>query len=101
MTAEDVPGAIESSLAVQGRKQAVIEPSAHPRPDPAAVGHFDVLWGRNTRRARTPRCWPVRECGTWHDTINGADIVVEASRLLEPAAPLRTEWTKPGASVTP
>ena len=37
----------------------------------------------------------------WHDTVVGADIVVEASRLREPTALLKTEWIKPGAFVVP
>jgi alanine dehydrogenase len=44
---------------------------------------------------------PVRECNNWQDTIVGADIVVEASRLIEPAPLLKTEWIKPGALVMP
>ena len=44
---------------------------------------------------------PVRECDNWHDVVAGADIVVEASRLLEPAPLLRTEWIKEGALVMP
>jgi len=37
----------------------------------------------------------------WRSCIEGADIVVEASRLSEPAPMLRTEWIKPGALVVP
>ena len=44
---------------------------------------------------------PIRECRNWQDTITGADIVVEASRLLEPQPLLKTEWIKPGALVMP
>ena len=44
---------------------------------------------------------PVRECHSWQDTVVGADIVVEASRLLEPTPLLKTEWIKPGALVMP
>jgi ornithine cyclodeaminase len=33
--------------------------------------------------------------------VRGADIVVEASRLPEPAPLLKTEWIKPGALVMP
>ena len=44
---------------------------------------------------------PVRATGTWQETVEGADIVVEASRLLEPAPMLKTEWIKPGALVIP
>lgn len=44
---------------------------------------------------------PIRQCDNWRDVIAGADIVVEASRLLEPAPLLKTEWIKPGALVIP
>lgn len=44
---------------------------------------------------------PVRVCDNWHDTVVGADIVVEASRLREPTALLKTAWIKPGAFVVP
>ena len=43
----------------------------------------------------------VRECTNWQDVIVGADIVVEASRLLAPEPLLKTEWIKPGALVMP
>jgi alanine dehydrogenase len=33
--------------------------------------------------------------------VEGADIVVEASRLVEPAPLLKTNWVKPGALVVP
>jgi len=44
---------------------------------------------------------PVQVCENWHDTVVGADIVVEASRLREPTPLLKTEWIKPGALVVP
>ena len=37
----------------------------------------------------------------WQETVVGADIVVEASRLREPTPLLKTEWIKPGALVVP
>jgi ornithine cyclodeaminase len=37
----------------------------------------------------------------WESCIRGADIVVEASRLTEPAPLLKTEWIKKGALVMP
>src|SRR5687767_10399262 len=37
----------------------------------------------------------------WESCVRGADIVVEASRLPEPAPMLRTEWVKRGALVIP
>jgi len=44
---------------------------------------------------------PVRVCDNWHDTVAGADIVVEASRLRAPEPLLKTAWIKPGALVVP
>ena len=43
----------------------------------------------------------VTVCDNWHNTVAGADIVVEASRLREPTPLLKTEWIKPGAFVVP
>lgn len=43
----------------------------------------------------------VRAMDDWKSTVEGADIVVEASRLLEPTPLLKTEWIKPGALVMP
>lgn len=43
----------------------------------------------------------VRVTGDWESTVRGADIVVEASRLPEPAPMLRTAWIKRGALVMP
>jgi alanine dehydrogenase len=37
----------------------------------------------------------------WESCVRGADIVVEASRLPEPRALLRTEWIRKGALVMP
>ncbi len=44
---------------------------------------------------------PVRAVGTWRACVEGADIVVEASRLDAPEALLETAWIKPGALVVP
>jgi alanine dehydrogenase len=44
---------------------------------------------------------PVKARPDWHSCVEGADIVVEASRLPEPAAMLKTEWIKKGAFVVP
>jgi alanine dehydrogenase len=38
---------------------------------------------------------------SWEQCVRGADIVVEASRLTEPRALLKTEWIKPGSLVMP
>lgn len=37
----------------------------------------------------------------WKSCLQGADIVVEASRLSEPQPLLKTDWIKPGALVVP
>jgi len=44
---------------------------------------------------------PVRIAENWKDCVAGADIVVEATRLLEPEPLLRTEWISKGALVIP
>ena len=44
---------------------------------------------------------PVRAVDTWEACVQGADIVVEASRLDAPEPLLRTAWIKPGALVVP
>ena len=38
---------------------------------------------------------------SWEQTVRGADIVVEASRLTAPEPLLRSEWIEPGALVVP
>ena len=37
----------------------------------------------------------------WESCLNGADILVEASRLSAPTPLFKTEWVKPGAFVVP
>jgi alanine dehydrogenase len=44
---------------------------------------------------------PVRAVASWEETVRGADIVVEASRLMAPEPLLETAWVKPGALVVP
>jgi alanine dehydrogenase len=44
---------------------------------------------------------PVVAAEDWKSCVEGADIVVEASRLVEPAPLLKTEWIKSGAFVVP
>lgn len=44
---------------------------------------------------------PVRVVEDWRSCVEGADIVVEASRLPEPTPMLLTEWIEPGALVIP
>ena len=43
----------------------------------------------------------VRATEDWRSCVEGADIVVEASRLLQPEPMLKTAWIKPGAFVVP
>jgi ornithine cyclodeaminase len=43
----------------------------------------------------------VAAVDSWEATVKDADIVVEASRLLQPEPLLKTEWIKPGAFVVP
>jgi alanine dehydrogenase len=44
---------------------------------------------------------PVIVTEDWQSCVEGADIVVEASRLDQPTPLLKTEWIKPGAFVVP
>jgi alanine dehydrogenase len=43
----------------------------------------------------------VRAVGSWEECVRGAQVVVEASRLIVPEPLLRTEWIEPGALVIP
>ena len=43
----------------------------------------------------------VRATNDWRSCVEGADVVVEASRLSKPQPLLRTEWIKKGAFVVP
>lgn len=44
---------------------------------------------------------PVRATADWESCLDGADILVEASRLPAPAPLFKTAWVKPGAFVVP
>ena len=44
---------------------------------------------------------PVTATEDWRSCVEGADIVVEASRLMKPEPMLKTAWIKPGALVVP
>ena len=44
---------------------------------------------------------PVRAVETWQACLEGADIMVEASRLERPEPLFKTAWVKPGAFVVP
>ncbi|MBV9078429.1 MAG: ornithine cyclodeaminase family protein, partial [Methylobacteriaceae bacterium] len=65
--------------------------------------HSRRLESRDAFAERLARDLGARVVATedWRSCIEGADIVVEASRLSEPAPMLRTEWIKPGALVVP
>lgn len=58
---------------------------------------------RNSFGERLSRdlCKPVRVVDNWQDCVEGADIIVEASRLPEPTPMLLTSWIKKGALVIP
>ena len=43
----------------------------------------------------------VKVCADWQSCVEGADIVVEASRLSNPEPLLKTDWIKRGALVVP
>ena len=43
----------------------------------------------------------VRVCDDWQETLDGADILVEASRLTAPEPLFKTAWIKSGALVVP
>lgn len=44
---------------------------------------------------------PVLAKGTTEDTVRGADIIIDASRLLEPQVLVKDAWVKPGALLQP
>lgn len=44
---------------------------------------------------------PVRVVNSWEACVRDADVIVEASRLLQPEPLLETKWIKPGALVVP
>jgi alanine dehydrogenase len=58
-------------------------------------------FAQRLREELDPAHPPVTVCEDWESTVRGADVVVEASRLSEPAPLLRTEWIAPGALVIP
>ena len=43
----------------------------------------------------------IQVCDNWQDTLDGADVLVEASRLTAPEPLFKTAWIKPGALVIP
>lgn len=72
--------------------------------------HFDEIRIHSRRpesrnafaeRLRADLGRPIVVTDDWQSCVQGADIVVEASRLEAPAPMLRTAWIKPGALVIP
>ena len=57
-----------------------------------------ALAERLGRGARPAACAPWTR---WEECVRGADVVVEATRLVTPEPLLRTEWIAPGALVVP
>ncbi len=57
-----------------------------------------VAFARELAAVTTTR---IRVTATAEEAFDGADILVEASRLTVPEPLLRTEWVKPGAFVVP
>jgi alanine dehydrogenase len=53
------------------------------------------------QRLRTDLDVEVVVTEDWQSAVRGADVIVEASRLTEPAPMLKTEWIAPGALVVP
>jgi ornithine cyclodeaminase len=43
----------------------------------------------------------VRAVDSWEECVRGADVVVEASRLVSPEPLLATEWIEPGTLIVP
>jgi alanine dehydrogenase len=74
---------------------SLTEVRVHSRRAPSRDA-FAARLRRDLRRGLT-----VTVCDDWESTVRGADIVVEASRLSEPAPLLKTEWIAPGALVIP
>ena len=72
--------------------------------------HFDEI-RVHSRRPESREAFAAQLCADlgrevtvtedWQSCVEGADIVVEASRLDAPAPMLRTAWIKPGALVIP
>jgi ornithine cyclodeaminase len=48
-----------------------------------------------------PPAPPVRAVDSWDECLQGADVIVEATRLTEPEPLLATAWVRPGALVIP
>ena len=44
---------------------------------------------------------PVKAVATSEECLKDADIMVEATRLIEPNVLLKTEWVKPGTFIVP
>ena len=64
--------------------------SARPESRESFVAELSAALGMEVRAVATPE-----------EAMAGADIMVEASRLVEPEVLLRTEWVTPGSLVVP
>jgi ornithine cyclodeaminase len=62
---------------------------------------FDEIRNAFAERLSRDLGKPVVATEDWKSCVEGADIVVEASRLLEPTPLLMTSWIKKGAFVVP
>lgn len=52
-------------------------------------------------RLRSDLGTEVHAVAGWEECVRGADVIVEATRLIEPEPLLLTEWVEPGALVIP
>jgi ornithine cyclodeaminase/alanine dehydrogenase-like protein (mu-crystallin family) len=58
-------------------------------------------FARRLREDLPPPAREVRAVDTWEECLRGADVMVEASRLIEPQPLLSTGWVTPGTLVIP
>lgn len=114
----EIIAAVQDAVRAHGDGQVVVEPRVHLVPDNDGAGHFNVLRGHLSQ----PGVSGIKVVGdfvsnyaaglpselgllTLYDTadevFDGADILVEASRLSQPEPLLRTAVVKPGAFVVP
>ena len=99
---KDVEGSRPCRRARHGLlERAPARPAVRVRRDPRAFAPAGEP--RRLRRAARARSRQAGDgdAATGATCVEGADIVVEASRLAEPEPMLKTEWIKPGAFVVP
>ncbi|MGZ4274071.1 MAG: ornithine cyclodeaminase family protein [Solirubrobacteraceae bacterium] len=58
-------------------------------------------FARRLTETLPPPAPPVRATDSWDECLQGADVIVEATRLTEPQPLLATAWVRPGALVIP